>query len=142
MGIASEFLETEDLLIVVWHGTVSGDEWEAFARQRIAEDPRWPLGKRRLGDITTFEPSRMSPADVETVTDLYVDRLQNLVGSRQAIVASHAWDLARKFERNIDRLGATTVVFNRVADACAWLGIDPVAACQILATLRSGLRGA
>jgi hypothetical protein len=88
MGIAAEYLETEDLLIVVWHGSISADEWERFVRDRLAETPDWPVGKRRLADITTLEPSRLSPAVVDTITDLYTDRLHNLVGSRLAIVAS------------------------------------------------------
>jgi hypothetical protein len=140
VGIGSEYIEAEDLLLVVWHGTVTGAEWEAFVRQRLLEEPRWPIGKRRLADITTFEPSRLGPADVDTITDLYLDRLHNLVGSRQAIVASQGWDLARKFERNIDRLGATTIVFNSLDDACAWLGIDAETARERLTTLRSSLR--
>ncbi|HEY5013600.1 MAG TPA: hypothetical protein VIK61_12970 [Acidimicrobiia bacterium] len=54
--------------------------------------------------------------------------------------ASHGWDLARKYERNIDRLGATTVVFNSVEDACVWLGIDPISTRRVIDTLRAGFR--
>lgn len=140
MGIANEYVEADDLLVVVWHGPVSGDEWARFVRQRLADDPSWPPGKRRLADLTTLDPSLLSTTDVETVTPLYGERLRNLAGSRQAIVATQGWDLARAFERRIDRLGATTVVFNDVEAACAWLAIDPVSTRRVIAILRSALR--
>ena len=142
MGIASEYLVADDLLVVVWHGRVSAEEWERFVRQRLADEPGWPLGKRRLADITTLDPSLLTSDDVETVTALYRDRLRNLAASRQALVASQGWDLARDFERRMDRLGATTVVFNHVEDACAWLGIELVATRQLISRLRAGIRDA
>ena len=140
MGIASEYLEADDLLIVVWHGPISGDDWEQFVLRRLADDPTWPPGKRRLADLTTLDPSLLSAADVETVIPHYRERLQNLAGSRQAIVATEGWELARTFERRIDQLGATTIVFNDVEAACAWLAIDPVSARQVIDRLRAGLR--
>jgi hypothetical protein len=140
MGIASEYLAADDLLVVVWHGPVSGGEWEEFVRRRLSDDPSWPAGRRRLADLTTFDPSLLSPTDVEAITPLYRDRLRNLVGSRQAIVATHGWEIAREFERRIDRFGATTVVFNDLEAASAWLGIDPVSTRQVITALRAGLR--
>jgi hypothetical protein len=142
MGIASEYRDADDLLVVVWHGLVSGGEWAQFVRQRLADDPGWPNGKRRLADLTTLDPSLLSSTDVENVIPLYSARLRNLAGTRQAIVATHGWDLARDFERRIDRLGATTVVFNRVSDACEWLGIDEVAVSEVITRLRAALRDA
>ena len=138
--IANRYYESDDLLVIVGSGRVSGDEMERFVVEQLAADPSWPQGKRRLSDITTLDPSLLTLADVVTVTALFRERLQNLAGARQAIVASQGWELAREFERYIDRLGATTVVFNRVKDACVWLGIDPVLARQRIAALRAGLR--
>jgi hypothetical protein len=140
MGIASQYLENDELLVVVWHGRVSGAEWEHFAREQLAGDPNWPIGKRRFADITTLEPSLLSLADIETVTALFRDRVHNLAGSRQAIVATLAWDLAREYERHIDRLGSTTIVFNQFQTGCTWLGIDPVSTADVVATLRTRLR--
>jgi hypothetical protein len=140
MGIASEYLEAEDVLIVVWDGLVSPADWEQFVRQRLRDDPNWPSGKRRLADVTTLDPSLLTSADVDVVTGLYHDRMENLVGTRQAIVATQGWDLARDFERRIDRLGATTVVFNDVESACAWLGTDAGVTRGVIDRLRSGLR--
>jgi hypothetical protein len=140
MGIASEYVEAEDLLVVVWDGTVSGDEWDAFARGRLAADPEWPRGTRRLIDVTGLDPSSLTTADAEANADLYQDRTANLVGTRTAIVASRAWEVATAFERRIDRLGSTTIVFNYLAEACGWLGLDPEPARRVVTRLRRELR--
>ena len=140
MAIASRYLDTEDLLVVVWDGRVSGEEWEGFARGRLAADPGWPRGTRRLVDVTTLDPDSLTPADVEANTDLYRDRVANMVGVRTAIVASRAWAIATEYERRIDRLGSTTIVFNYPAEACRWLGLDPDRAREVVAGLRRELR--
>jgi hypothetical protein len=140
MAIASEYVATEDLLVVVWDGIVSGDEWDAYARNRLADDPEWPQGSRRLIDVTGLDPSALTPADAEANADLYKERGANMVGTRTAIVASRAWELATAFERRIDRLGSTTIVFNYLAEACGWLSLDPELARGIVARLRADLR--
>jgi hypothetical protein len=140
VAIASEYLEAEDLLVVVWDGMVPGEEWEAFARGRLAEDPDWPRGTRRIVDLTTLDPSSLSKADVEANASLYRDRAANMVGARTAIVASRAWEIATEYERRIDRLGSTTIVFNYLLEACGWLGVDQELVRGIVSRLRRELR--
>ena len=142
MPIASEFVEAEDLLVVVWDGIVTGEEWETFARDRIAAEPDWPLGSRRLVDVTTLDPSSLSPADVATNTDLYRDRTTRMVGARTAVIAAGAWDIATEWERSIDRFGSRTIVFNYLPEACGWLGLDPDLAREVVTRLRRELRAA
>ena len=140
MGIVSEYLEVDDVTVIVWDGEVSGDEWQQFIREQ-AVDPRWPRGHRRLADVTTLDPSLLSAAHVDAVGALYEERVGNVARTRQAIVAAAlAWDLARAFETHMARLGATLIVFDHVEDACNWLGIDPIATQQVLTRLRAGLR--
>ena len=61
-------------------------------------------------------------------------------GVRNAIVASRAWSIATEYERRIDRLGSTTIVFNYLAEACGWLGLDPVLVRDVVTALRRDLR--
>jgi len=136
MAIATELLP-DDVLIIVWDGVVSGDHWEAHTRQRLADDPTWPSGVRRLADITSFDPSALTSPDITTVVELLRTRTSKLVGTRLAIVASDGWQLARDFERQIDRLGTTTIVFNEVKSAADWLGIDVDTARATIKRLRA-----
>ena len=140
MAIATELLEPDDLLVIVWDGVVSGSEWEAHTRQRLADDPTWPSGTRRLADITSFDPSELTTPDVATVVELLRTRLSRLVGTRIAVVASSGWAIARDFERQIDRLGTTTIVFNEVKSAADWLGIDVDVARTTTRRLRAEAR--
>jgi hypothetical protein len=139
MAIATE-LQPDDVLFIVWDGVVSGSHWEDHTRQRLADDPSWPSGTRRLADITSFDPSELTSPDIATVVELFRSRTSKLVGTRIAIVASDGWRLARDFERQIDRLGTTTIVFNEVKSAADWLGIDVDVARATLARLRSDAR--
>ena len=139
MAIATE-LQPDDVLFIVWDGVVSGSHWEDHTRQRLADDPSWPSGTRRLADITSFDPSELTSPDIATVVELFRSRTSKLVGTRIAIVASDGWRLARDFERQIDRLGTTTIVFNEVKSASDWLGIDVDVARATLARLRSDAR--
>jgi hypothetical protein len=142
MGITSIYLEADDLMVGVWHGTVSGAEWQDFTRRQLADDPNWPPGKRHLTDLTTFDPSELNVEDLDVVAGLYSDRITKIARRRQAIVASSGWEIARAFERRMQRLGATTVVFNSVAAACNWLGADLESMRGIIGELRDDLRRA
>jgi hypothetical protein len=139
MTIATELLP-DDVLIIVWDGVVSGSHWEEHTRQRLADDPSWPSGTRRLADITSFDPSALTSPDIATVVELLRGRTSKLVGSRIGVVASEGWRLARDFERQIDRLGTTTIVFNEVKSAADWLGIDVDVARTTIKRLRADAR--
>jgi hypothetical protein len=140
MVYASRYLEDEDVFVVVWgQGAVLGAEWEAQVRARMAEDPDWPPGSRRLVDATAMDPDALTAADVATNTDLYGARPERIVGTRTAIVAGRAWEIATEFERRIDRFGSRTIVFNYLTEACKWLGVDPELARATIAELRQEL---
>ncbi len=140
MGIASDYVEADDVLVIVWDGQVSGAEWKQNVGDRLEYDPAWPRGRRRLIDLTTLDPSEISASDIEVVIAFGRERIHHVAGRRQAVVAVLAWDLAQEFARRSTELGATTIVFDRLDAACAWLGVDPAAARPVARQLRAGLR--
>ena len=140
MGIASLYVEAEDVFVVVWDGSVSGTEWERVVDEQLDDDPAWPRGRRRLIDVTTFVPSELTAGDIATVIESARERIHAVAGRRQGVVASHAWDLAREFAERSTALGATTIVFDRLDDACAWLHVDPAVVRPVIARLRAELR--
>jgi len=140
MPIATE-LQPDDVLIIVWDGVVSGSDWEAHTRRRLADDPSWPSGTRRLADITTFDPSALTSPEVAVVVQLLRCRTSRLVVTQIAVVAADGWEIARDFERQIDRLGTTTIVFNDVRSAADWLRIDLDVARAAIKRLRDEARG-
>lgn len=140
MGIASDYVESDDLLVIVWDGQVSGAEWKQNVGQQVADDPAWPRGRRRLIDLTTLDPSEINSSDIEVVIAFGRERIHAVAGRRQAVVAVLAWDLAQEFARRSTELGATTIVFDRLEPACVWLGVDPAAARPVARQLRARLR--
>lgn len=140
MGIASLYVDDEDVFVVVWDGTVSGEEWARVVDEQLNDDPAWPRGRRRLIDVTTFDPSELTADDIAAVIASARERIHTVAGRRQGVVAAHAWDLAREFAERSTALGATTIVFDRLDDACAWLHVDPAVVRPVVAQLRSELR--
>ena len=140
MGIASDYVESDDVLVIVWDGQVSGAEWKQNVGERLEDDPAWPRGRRRLIDLTTLDPSAIGVSDIEVVVAFGRERIHHVAGRRQAVVAVLAWDLAQEFARRSTELGATTIVFDRLEPACAWLGVDPAAARPVARELRAALR--
>ena len=140
MGIANLYVDSDDLHVIVWDGTVSGADWKQNIGDQTGDDPAWPRGRRRLIDLTTLDPSELSANDIETVIAFGRERIHQVAGRRQAIVALTAWDLAQEFARRSSELGATTIVFDRLDAACRWLSVDVAAARSIVAKLRTELR--
>lgn len=140
MGIANLYVDSDDLHVIVWDGTVSGADWKQNVGDQTMSDPAWPRGRRRLIDLTTLDPSELSSNDIETVIAYGRERIHEVAGRRQAIVALTAWDLAQEFARRSSELGATTIVFDRLDAACRWLSVDVAAARSIAANLREKLR--
>jgi hypothetical protein len=140
LGIASDYVESDDVLVIVWDGQVSGAEWKHNVGEQLEDDPAWPRGRRRLIDLTTLDPSEITVSDIEVVIAFGRERIHYVAGRRQAVVAVLAWDLAQEFARRSTELGATTIVFDRLEPACAWLGVDPATARPVARELRAGLR--
>jgi hypothetical protein len=140
LGIAYRFLDDADVIVTVWDGTVTPAEW-ADAIARHGESPEWLKGKRRLTDARTADPSGITPEDVDAVSANYGPGIQ-ATDARLAIVASDGWALAQQVESTMRKLGLTTVVFNDVHTACAWLGVDADLVSVATREIRQELRGA
>jgi hypothetical protein len=139
MGIAAEYSEDDDLLVIVWDGHVTWDDWEAFALQRQAEEPAAPRGRRQLADITSARLD-MAASDGEKGAGLIRDRRHLVAGTRLAIVAAAGWHHAKAYQRSLDEFGSTTIVFNELRGACTWLRVDRAIADTRIRRLRDELR--
>ena len=122
--------------LVLWHGTVTADQFLAHVR-RLTADPDWPPdGKRHLSDLRTAVFDASIDNDVlKTAADLY-GRHPEIQHLRAAIVATDSFVQAGVFERFITPYGPCVFVFITLNPACAWLGIDAAEAERILRTLR------
>ena len=63
------YIESEDLLVTVWHGPVTWEEWEAVARRQVG-DPAWSGGQRRLTDARTADTSATGGTMPFVMTDI------------------------------------------------------------------------
>jgi hypothetical protein len=139
LGIAYRYLDDADVIVTVWDGVVTAAQWsEAVGRQ--VDSPAWLRGKRRLTDARTADTSAITAADVKTLSANYDLGVVNSVRARLAIVANEGWAIAQHVEAAMRALGISTVVFNDVHTACAWLGVDAGVVSTATNEIRQGLR--
>ena len=139
LGIARKFVEGADLVVTVWDGAVTAAEWAEVVQGQVG-DARAHDGNRRLADLRTIDLSSITAADVEAITAAFqaVDIDRSRV--RFAIVVDAGWGIAQRAEEHMGAQGATTVTFNDVYAACAWLGVDFTVALATITELRKDLR--
>ena len=139
MAIAHRYIDTENLIVIVWDGTVTAAEWADAVRRQIV-DPNWSQARRRLIDARTADTSGLRPADAGAISVILQRADANVAAVRLAIVASHGREIARYAENRLDTPGLTTIVFNDIATANAWLGVDAHSVLEALSDLRRELR--
>jgi hypothetical protein len=141
LGIARKFVEGADLVVTVWDGAVTAADWAEVVQGQVG-DARASEGSRRLADLRTIDVSNITAADVEAVTSAFqaveIDRSR----VRFAVVVDEGWGIAQQAEEHMGAQGATTVTFNDLYAACAWLGVDAQVALTTIAELRKDLRRA
>jgi hypothetical protein len=138
VGIGYRTYQTLGLSLVVWDGDITGDEAEDHVRRRQA-DSEWPPGPLHLVDTTTVTSA---PIVANTkLVGMLVESAQATPIRMALIAAGAAFDEATKFQVAATAAGVSElIVFNDVAGACLWLGIDVAATRATLADLRRELR--
>jgi hypothetical protein len=138
LGIAHRYIESEDLLVTVWHGPVTWEEWEAVARRQVG-DPGWSRGQRRLTDARTADTSALTPDHAEAIAAIYAATGAELRGTQLAIVADDMSALAENVRDSLAALRTTALIFNRLEVACAWFDVDADIAGEVIGELRAEL---
>jgi hypothetical protein len=138
MGIAHRYVESEDLIVTVWHGAVTWEQWAAVVRHQVS-DPTWSYGRRRLTDARDADTSGLTPDHVDAISAMYDATGSGIGGTQLAIVANDVSALAEHVERSLVALRVTTFIFNSIEIACAWLSVDAGITHHVIAELRAEL---
>ncbi len=139
MPIETRYVDDQGVLLILWDGRVTREEWEAVARDQLTDESGWHNGRRRLIDLSTCDPSALRVTDIDELVGLWRRNMSAIAGRRQAIVAPLAWDLAVEFARQSQPLGATTIVFDHLEPAARWLRVDHDAVRTALVAMRAEL---
>jgi hypothetical protein len=138
LGIAHRYIESEDLLVTVWHGPVTWEEWEALARRQVGE-PASSAGRRRLTDARGADTSALTPDHAEAISAIYAATGAELSGTQLAIVADDMSALAENVRDSLAALHITALIFNRLEVACAWFDADVDITSDVISELRAEL---
>jgi hypothetical protein len=143
MGIAYRCDETTGLCVSVWDGEVTDEQ----RRQHIATleaDRGWGSGGLLLTDLSGVSASRRpSVKQVLEAAGEFSEKLARHVrDAKWAMVASETFVLAQRFSTYLEEEVPRLIVFNDLATACTWLGVDGAAAGTVVDELRAELRRA
>jgi hypothetical protein len=140
MGIAYRCDKT-GLTVSVWDGEVTDEQ----RRQHIANlqsDPEWGAGGLLLTDLTGVSAARRPTAKqvLETAAE-FSEKLAPVVrDAKWAIVAGETFVLAQRFGTYLEEEVPRLIVFNDLATACTWLGVDGAEVGTLLDELRGEVR--
>jgi len=122
---------------VVWDSAVTFDHWRDHI-WGLSHDATFPPGTKALADLTTAIGD--SSITIEVIEEMAV-ALRAHSGRTPpielAVVPNHAWSHTDETEYRDEGTKVTTVVFNDISEACAWLHVDTETAQKILNQLRA-----
>jgi hypothetical protein len=135
--MAIAFRHTSRISVDVWTGTIDPQE-TARHIDAIAGEPEWGVPGAILTDLTGIAAdSRPSPATLEHIATMFVERMGNRIrDAKWAVVADVTYEDAIRFSDYVEASAPRLIVFNELATACAWLGVDEYDVRPILDELR------
>ncbi|MGZ4211263.1 MAG: hypothetical protein ACXVQX_11795 [Actinomycetota bacterium] len=142
MGIAYRCDSATGLSVEVWDGEVSAAQAHHHIEQ-LAADPQWSESRRLVTDLTSMAAeSRPTPEQLAGLADVFLQELAYLVGDvKWSVIAEQAFDDALGFGAHIKHEVRRMIVFNSLATATVWLGLDPSDVQPVIDGLRRRLRG-
>jgi len=142
MGIAYRCDSATGLSVEVWDGEVSAEQARQHVEQ-LAADPQWSESRRLVTDLTSMAAeSRPTPEQIAGLADAFLQELAYLVGDvKWSVIADRAFDDVLGFGAHIKHEVRRMIVFNNLATASVWLGIEPSDVQPVIDDLRRRLRG-
>ena len=139
MPIGYVFETNRALTIVVWDGVVQQDEWRRHALQ-MTKDRRFPT-HRVLVDCSTATSDLLSIEDASGMVKLYSEALEDdVLPEKCAIVLTPTgFELGEVVQEHFHS-AMEVVMFDRLADACRWLGLEFAHVNEEAERVREGVR--
>jgi len=139
MGIAYGSVPQLGLIVEVWDGVITGDQWITHVEKYLG-DPERLIQHRSLVDLTTADASSISDADEAGIMAMYAPHASELAHRKSAALAAREFEPSFAFGTRIERLGLKVIVFNDLTVACTWLGVDASDVQPVVRELRAALR--
>ena len=138
MGIAYRHDKKLGLSVSVWEGVVTTEQ----RQQHIAaleSDPDWGSNGLLLTDLTGISAERRPSAKqvLETASEFASKLAPSVREAKWAMVAGETFVLAQRFGTYLEEEMPRLIVFNDLATACTWLGVDATEVRTMLDELRA-----
>ena len=139
MGIGYTSIPRLGLIVEVWDGVVTVEQWRSHVETYLA-DPQRLTHRRSLVDLSTADASAIGDADEAEIVAKYIPHASELRHRQSAAIAAQEFKPSVEFGRRIQRLGLDVIIFNELTVACAWLGVELSDVREVIRDLRATLR--
>lgn len=124
MGIGYICKSNLKLAVVVWDGIVAWDDWQKHL-QRMFTDPAYAPMKIQITDLHYVSISTtISKEQIQVMTDMLTRQRESLSLEKIAIIAGDEWDKSQLVQIALRDISVNSIVFNELATACLWLGVN------------------
>jgi hypothetical protein len=124
MAIEYVYRKEDNLVIEVYVGDVTKEEWFTHERSQMKDAELQPGGKVIVDLSNATMDESIGDAEIREFTELYGPYRELVAGTRVGIVAGAEFARSRVYERFAQVYGINVIVFNDVHTACTWLGVD------------------
>src|SRR5205085_6519275 len=121
MSIGYVAVPRKGLVVSVWDGKVTFEDWMANVRNIMA-DPDFTKTRMHLTDLRNgISDESIGENEIRQMID-YLGRSDKAVAGRKlAVLGGNEFEKSRLYERLAEPLGLNVIVFNDLARACTWL---------------------
>jgi hypothetical protein len=128
------------LVIAVWDGVVSLDQWREHLERMLA-DPQYAAAKFQLSDLRFSSVDKsFSRAGIQRTIKFMATQPEKISGKKIAMVAGAEWEKPKYVELLLQGIAMRPIVFNDLTRACLWLGVDVVEVGNVIKQIRIDLR--
>lgn len=138
MSIAYRIDKERGITFVLSNGLITADALLAHARE-ITADPDWPPSKRlHLSDLrgATVDVS-INTVALAQMAHIFMAHPGKMTRLKVALVADKAFGESVFVRHLLSQVGTSVIVFNDLATACTWLGIEVEQAQRSFEPLRA-----
>ncbi|MBI3802583.1 MAG: hypothetical protein HY282_02335 [Nitrospirae bacterium] len=115
--------EEDKVALKAWVGEIRKEELFALDRAFLS-NPDLPPAPRVLVDVTRASFHTMGENDFQELVNLYWEYREKSAGAKVAIISRQDFQKAKLYEKRAASVSINAIVFNEVAHACTWLGVN------------------
>ena len=140
MNIGYVWDAEENLIISIWNGIVTFNEWRSNV-ERLLNDPKFSSTNKYLVDMRFGSAdSSIGKEQIQEMASLIESKVKKILNMKLAIVGTKEFEKSLLFRSFMQPEALAVIAFSDMRIACTWLEIDLAKTEEKINDLREKLR--